>query len=35
MKIKVYPDEGKTRDERESCIPNFTPKERTKGVGTK
>jgi hypothetical protein len=32
-KIKIYQFNGKTRDERESCFPTFTEKE--KGTGTK
>ncbi len=33
MKIKVYEGEGKTRDERESRVPRFTPKNQSKGAG--
>ena len=30
-KIKYYEEDGRTRDERESRLPNFTPNNERKG----
>ncbi len=35
MKIKIYEREGKTMDERETCVPPFQPNDKTKGVCTR
>ncbi len=34
-KIKVYEQDGKTRDERETCFPKSVLKEERKGVCTR
>ena len=35
QKFEMYDGDGKTRDERETCIPKFTPKDKMKGAGTR
>ena len=37
MRIKVYQEDGKTRDERETCFPaiNERQKSENKGAGTR
>ncbi len=32
-RVKIYENEGKTRDERETCFPS--PKQENKGAGTR
>ncbi len=34
-KIKVYEQEGRTRDERENRTPNMTPNQERQGAGTR
>ena len=35
MRIKTFNEEGKTRDERETCIPSAKPKNEMRGVCTR
>ena len=34
-KMDVYDKEGRTREEREDCIPHFEEKNKMKGAGTR
>ena len=32
-RIRIYNEEGKTRDEREACFPKTEPNNQTRGAG--
>jgi len=32
-RIRIYNEEGKTRDERETCFPKTEPNNQTRGAG--